>query len=328
MKTTRPSFCVRTTLIFSGVLWLCASWASAAIYLKFEGVEGESVDAQHLDWIDVLSVDWGFAMTGAPPVSAHAELVCTKELDKSSPKLAESVCNGTVYDVVDIDFTRTVRGSAEIYSHYRLYNCTVGSIRTHISGTNAPRETISLNYERIEWEYLRLDPASGAPLGRHAIYLARLLDQCFIDGDDINSDHDALTNDLDPDDDNDGIPDAYEDANGLIRFIDDADGDLDGDKMSNFAESIAGTSANDASSVFRMTTFRHGSNETGRLSWSSTPDHAYTVSRADLPGGPYLPFLFDLPSQGAVTFVDVPLGPGGAFYWVEVIQAAEPPLKQ
>jgi hypothetical protein len=44
------------------------------------------------------------------------------------------------------------------------------------------------------------------------------------------------------DSDNDGLPDAYEKANGLNPFVPDAQGDLDGDGITNFAEFVAGSS--------------------------------------------------------------------------------------
>jgi hypothetical protein len=50
---------------------------------------------------------------------------------------------------------------------------------------------------------------------------------------------------LDLDDDNDGMSDEYETANGLNPLIDDAAGDLDNDGHTNLEEFIAGTAAND-----------------------------------------------------------------------------------
>jgi len=52
------------------------------------------------------------------------------------------------------------------------------------------------------------------------------------------------------DSDGDGMPDAWEQANGTFVFIPDADADPDHDGMKNLEEFLAGTQPNDASSVF------------------------------------------------------------------------------
>lgn len=50
----------------------------------------------------------------------------------------------------------------------------------------------------------------------------------------LDTDSDGIGNNSDPDDDNDGMPDSYESqTDGLDPLVDDADGDLDGDQVSN-----------------------------------------------------------------------------------------------
>ena len=33
--------------------------ASAAVFVKYDGIDGEATDANHDKWIDVLSLNWG-----------------------------------------------------------------------------------------------------------------------------------------------------------------------------------------------------------------------------------------------------------------------------
>ena len=45
-----------------------------AVFAKYDGVDGESADANHDKWIDVLSNDWGSHKPGggaAAPVSVN-----------------------------------------------------------------------------------------------------------------------------------------------------------------------------------------------------------------------------------------------------------------
>ncbi len=51
-----------------------------------------------------------------------------------------------------------------------------------------------------------------------------------------DNDGDGISDDLDQDDDNDGMPDAWEIEYGLDPFVDDADMDSDGDGMTNLEE--------------------------------------------------------------------------------------------
>ena len=57
----------------------------------------------------------------------------------------------------------------------------------------------------------------------------------------LDTDGDGTGNNADLDDDNDGMPDAWETQYGLNPLIDDASGDLDGDGVSNLNEYSAGT---------------------------------------------------------------------------------------
>jgi hypothetical protein len=84
-----------------------ASPPTTGMYAKFDGVEGESLDANHRDWIELDSMSWGIhkAITGATGqkgVAAVEDIVVTKKLDKASPKLAEAVCKGQVINEVEI----------------------------------------------------------------------------------------------------------------------------------------------------------------------------------------------------------------------------------
>src|SRR5438309_10883689 len=75
------------------------------MFLKINGVDGESKDDKHKKEIDVLAWSWGMSNSG----SAHAgggagagkvnvqDVSVTKYVDSSSPKLMLACCNGTHY---------------------------------------------------------------------------------------------------------------------------------------------------------------------------------------------------------------------------------------
>ena len=57
----------------------------------------------------------------------------------------------------------------------------------------------------------------------------------------VDTDNDGLDDSVDTDDDGDGMPDVWEIQYGLNPLVDDAQQDLDGDGVQNYAEYLAGT---------------------------------------------------------------------------------------
>ncbi len=82
-------------------------------------------------------------------------------------------------------------------------------------------------------------------------FVLSAVDNCpaIPNSDQIDTDGDTLGDACDPDDDNDGMSDAFEAANGLDPLNPlDASGDLDGDGFTNLQEFKAGTDPNDRGS--------------------------------------------------------------------------------
>ncbi len=82
----------------------------------------------------------------------------------------------------------------------------------------------------------------------------------------------------DLDTDGDGLPDAWELANGTNPNLNDAGLDRDGDGMTNGAEYIAGTNANDPNSYLRVDLSQTGPGPAGRvLSFNAVSNRTYSV---------------------------------------------------
>jgi len=73
-----------------------------ALYLKVDGVDGESKDSQHKDWIDVESFSWGATQPhaldrggggGAGKATFH-DLQATVKIDKAYPTLLDKCAKG------------------------------------------------------------------------------------------------------------------------------------------------------------------------------------------------------------------------------------------
>jgi len=135
--------------------------AEAAAYLKFDGVDGEATDAKHKEWIDVLSFSQTITRetsdsSGATRTRSSAtmgDIVVVKELDKSSPKLAESILMGKVFPTVKFQLA----SSAGTYFTYELKNVMVTSYSISGDADQVPMEEFSLNFEEIKVTYTEMD---------------------------------------------------------------------------------------------------------------------------------------------------------------------------
>jgi hypothetical protein len=96
----------------------------------------------------------------------------------------------------------------------------------------------------------------------------------------------TVTNHTRADFDMDGLPDYFEVLHGLnTNDMSDAAGDLDGDKMSNLAEFIAGTDPSDPASYLKIE--QNTAPGTATLFFGAAPGKTYTIQFADhLPASP------------------------------------------
>lgn len=170
---------VSTCVIF---LSLGVANLHAAAFIKIGDIKGEATDNEHKDWIIIESMssplfrsvqlDTTTGQRATDPLRI-GDISCVKELDKSSPKLAESVANGTFYDEVEIHFARTVDDGGgtgppreEPYLTYKLKDVIITSYSFHgnAAGDPLPTEEVTLGYTEVEWTYIVLDPKTSTPI--------------------------------------------------------------------------------------------------------------------------------------------------------------------
>ena len=133
-----------------------SNYANAAAYIKFDGIDGEATDRGHDSWINVLSISHSITRNADSSATARStgaasfsDLSVTKELDKSSPKLAEAISTGRVIPKVVFDLT----SSSGTYLKYELKNVMITSYSMSGSADDVPMEELSLNFEEIKMTY-------------------------------------------------------------------------------------------------------------------------------------------------------------------------------
>ncbi len=155
------------------------SWGAFDAFLKIDGIEGESTDDKHTNWIEVLSFSSGglrqsasgSASTAGGATSQRAEFsdfMIVKALDKSSPKLSQACAKGTHIKEVILEICRA-GGDKVKWMEYKLGNCIVSSVKSEgYSGGNEtlPLEVVTFNYGSIQWIYTQQKRADGSGGGQ------------------------------------------------------------------------------------------------------------------------------------------------------------------
>lgn len=141
-------------------------------FIKFDGVDGESLDQAHKGWSDMASFSQLIHKSGAGTGAARRrgdvvleDIVCVKKIDKASTKLAESVCKGKVYPKVEIHVTASYTDAGKVtFYAYELKNVQITGY--NISGDTSPNsdgspplENLQLNFEEIKVTYTECDSA-------------------------------------------------------------------------------------------------------------------------------------------------------------------------
>ncbi len=156
--------------------------AASDIYMKIEGVPGESMDADHKGEIEVLSWSLGAsqpasprfggsaasgrAAQGAPvtPPQGPGAITVSKSYDPSSVKLMQACAQGKHFPKATLS-VRKAGGGQQEYMTYELENVLISgySLSGHgggSSGGDKPMESLSINYTKIT--YKTTDDKSGA----------------------------------------------------------------------------------------------------------------------------------------------------------------------
>lgn len=175
MKSTSALF----TSFFATVL-LVAGPASAAWFLKMDGVNGQSTDMKHKDWIEIQSFSLGTqshqtlvsASSAAAARTSSGPLTITKTFDKASPVLSLAAGSGKRFANAVIEGTKA---GGQVYMRIKLQNIMITSIQMGGSGkggSGLPTDSMALSYQKIEIDYLDAKPTPAIAPVKPAVAIA------------------------------------------------------------------------------------------------------------------------------------------------------------
>ena len=139
---------------------------SVDMFLKVDGIDGESSDDKHKGSIDVLAWSWGASQSGTTHMgggggggkSNFQDVSVTKYIDKSSFNLLKAVSNGKHIPKA----TLTVRKAGEKpleYVKLLMEDVMITSVSTGGSGgEDRLTENVTLNFAKFEFEYTPQKP--------------------------------------------------------------------------------------------------------------------------------------------------------------------------
>lgn len=148
------------------------------MFLKLDGIKGESRDAKHKDEIDVLSWSWGMSNSGSAHVGGGAgsgkvnvqDVVVTKYIDASSNALLLACCNGK-HIAKGLLTVRKAGGDEPVeYIKIDMADILISSVSTGGSGgEDRLTENLSMNFAKVKFEYTPQDekgkPGAAMPMG-------------------------------------------------------------------------------------------------------------------------------------------------------------------
>ena len=142
------------------------------IFADFYGIDGESIDEDHENWIDLKSFDFYMNQParGVSGISRRRgdvqfeDITLTKGVDKATPKLMDKLARGQVIDTVTIEFSRYIADGNKVFYKYELENVLITSYQSSASIEDYPEDTLTLNFEEIKVTYTEYDD-DGTSMG-------------------------------------------------------------------------------------------------------------------------------------------------------------------
>jgi type VI secretion system secreted protein Hcp len=143
---------------------------TARYYLKIDDIEGEAMHSEHVGEMDITSFRWGESLpmaTESRPGATAGRVAMenfffSAPVSKASPKLMQSVADGSHFDEAVFTVRDTHRENQPVIMEVKLQDVIITSY--HVSGiSERPIEDFSLDFGKITYTYYFLDEEGSGP---------------------------------------------------------------------------------------------------------------------------------------------------------------------
>jgi len=137
------------------------------VFLKIDGIKGESSSAQGKDAISILSYSHGVSMplstelnrgggvSVKPGQCNIGDITFSKTMDSTTPMLNQKCCGGANIKKMSLHlFEQDTDESDPIeYFTYELEDCIITSVSVGGGHGDRPMETLTVHFNTIKWHY-------------------------------------------------------------------------------------------------------------------------------------------------------------------------------
>jgi type VI secretion system secreted protein Hcp len=147
--------------------------------MKYGALDGEVTAVGYEKWIELHSFQWGVGRgisagaggaskreASAPSIS---EITVSKTMDSFSPLALKEAIGGKGV-TVKIDLTRTDAAGKHVAFEKYVLDGTMISGYSISSGGDRPSESISLNFTKVDSEYIKIDDKFATVPTGHVVY--------------------------------------------------------------------------------------------------------------------------------------------------------------
>ena len=147
------------------------------MFLKIGNINGESLDATHKSWVDVLAWSWGISNSGSTHVGGGAgagkanaqDLSYTSYVDASSAPLMQAVATGQHLKSAFLNVRRAGSAPTE-FLKITMTEVLVTSLSTGGSGgEDRLTQNVTLNFAKVKVEYQQVAD-TGKPLNDPLVF--------------------------------------------------------------------------------------------------------------------------------------------------------------
>jgi len=147
------------------------------MFLKIGNINGESLDAAHKSWVDVLAWSWGISNSGSTHVGGGAgagqanfqDLSYTSYLDASTTPLMKAVATGQHLKSAFLNVRRAGSAPTE-FLKITMTEVLVTSLSTGGSGgEDRLTQNVTLNFAKVKVEYQQVAD-TGKPINDPLVF--------------------------------------------------------------------------------------------------------------------------------------------------------------
>ncbi|MGZ6691225.1 MAG: Hcp family type VI secretion system effector [Solirubrobacteraceae bacterium] len=162
MSSERFSFCLLRP-VKGGLV-------AANIFLKVDGIAGESTDSKHKEWIELASFSWDISEIESVPGPGgtrvgkvkFSEFSVAMRTNKASPVLFVAAASGKHIKTAQVSVRRAVKDTIE-YLKIKLTDVLVSSFAESAEGAQGEAdETLGFSFGALEVQYTPQDPTGKA----------------------------------------------------------------------------------------------------------------------------------------------------------------------